>query len=141
MRLALAAALVVAVVAAAAWAGRPSSVSAADARIEGLRARLVERPSGRGSWSARWRLCWRPVAGARGYVVRISSSEGADPRPYRVSRPCWALTVATGVPRRRDVGRQTALIAPQLSVRVAALLPGGRTGPSSRDVAVGLPYS
>lgn len=134
-------AVAMAAVVLAAWsADAREHASAADLRIEGLRARLVERPAADGSWTARWRLCWRPVAGALGYAVRVASSEGADPRARRVSNSCWSLTVAAGVPQRSDLGPQVALMAPQLSVHLAAVLPGGRTGPPTRDLSVGLPY-
>jgi hypothetical protein len=126
-----------ALVSVAACGGEQARVEPAAARITGLHAAVVERAEEGGSWSSRWRLCWSPVAAARGYAVTVVTSEGTGRTARGVDASCWSLTVATGVPRRRELARQVALVATSLSVRVSAILSDGRTGPPSPAVPVG----
>ena len=117
----------------------------ASLEIRGFRSELRDRetvvPGGRVSWSTRWRLCWAPVRGARGYVVTAVTSEGRGTRPRAVAEPCYALTVASGLASRRGErpGRdeQLALMRATLAVSVAARLPDGELGPPSVDIPVG----
>lgn len=116
--------------------------------VEGLRATLVDTetplPAGGVAWQTRWRLCWRPVRGAKGYLLTFVTSEGVRPVPRRVDRTCYSLTVATGTgpgPGRRPGRRvQLGLIEVQLSVNVAAILRDGSSGPLSPGVSVGTTY-
>ena len=120
----------------------------ASAEIRRLRATLVDRerrlPDGRVSWSTRWRLCWKPVPGARSYAIAVATSEGVDPRPRSTPRTCFGLVVANGVGRRRAERRgrdaQLSVMQAMLAVSVAAKLMNGRVGPWSEDVSVGARY-
>ena len=125
---------------------RPNGVSTGE--IQGLRAALVDRerrlPDGRISWSTRWRLCWKPVAGARSYAIAVATSEGVDPRSRSTPRTCFGLAVANGVGRRpgerRGRDAQLSVMQAMLAVSVAAKLVNGRVGPWSQEVSVGARY-
>jgi hypothetical protein len=146
--------LVLAVAAIAVLAGtqtpdQPKPAPRADpAPVRGLEAELVHRrrelESGQVAWRTRWRLCWRPQEGVRDYVLTIVTSEGVDPAEHSTRAPCYALTVASGtapageVPEQRNA--QLDLVESNLSVSVAARMPGGPTGPPSADIPVGPSY-
>ncbi len=109
----------------------------------GFRARLRhDEGSTRGSfveWRTRWELTWEPVAGASGYRVHITTSEGGR-RTREVEVPRFQLEVAAGTSTPSDVKRdrslQLALVASQLQVRVAAADGDGREGAPSPWFAV-----
>lgn len=112
---------------------------------EGMHAQLqdVVRPAGAGriAWQTFWKLCWTPVAGAKGYELKRMTSEGAPRQHQRVAGPCWRVEVAAGENARaqglyrRDLMLQ--LQAAQASLRVRAAFGQGRVSAWSAEHAVG----
>ncbi len=101
------------------------------------------RPAGPGlvAWSTYWRLCWKPVAGARFYELRLTTSEGAPRTPKRLGDACFRLEVAAGenaesegMPRRQLM---LDMQAAQASVQVRAVLTDERRTAWTEEQAVG----
>lgn len=101
------------------------------------------RPDGLVRWSAEWELSWQPVPGASGYLVYVTTAEGAGGEARRIAEPRWSINVANGVDPLDDVrtarDQQLALLAAQLEVRVAARYPDDRTSRRSPPFPVGEP--
>jgi hypothetical protein len=107
--------------------------------------RPVPGPDGRSfvEWRTTWELRWEPVPGAEAYAVRFGTSEGPGDGGVdrRESGARVRVEAATGtspvdeVAQDREAG--LAFTAAQLAVSVAAVAPGGVSGPSSPWFAVG----
>ncbi|WP_459645208.1 hypothetical protein [Kineococcus sp. NUM-3379] len=98
-------------------------------------------PGGLVEWRTRWVLRWEPVAGAAGYVLRFSTSEGRGGREEVLDAPQFSLDAAAGTsPAARvaqDEAAQLSLSAFQLLVSVAARDAAGTEGAASAWYRVG----
>ena len=103
----------------------------------------VRRPSGRGriAWSTEWKLCGKPVAGAKHYEKRLLTSEGAPRKPERINTTCFRVEAAAGEnPSSEGLPRRDLMLsmqAAQSAIQIRAVFPDGHTTAWTAEQPVG----